>query len=180
MSTASLFVHDWTGAARATISPCGTYRYSLFRSTGAVGDEHLLWVMLNPSTADATKDDPTIRKVVEFTRRAGYGGACVVNLFAFRATKPKDLRRAVRNHGLLFGEGPDNRAAIESAAATSAAIVCAWGAEPFGMRSGATGTAASRSTSQRSARGMCAPTRGRPSRLAFCASSSASSATAFP
>jgi len=82
--------------------------------------------MLNPSTADADLDDPTIRKVVGFSRRAGYGVALVVNLFAWRATKPRDclLNRAT-------AEGSYNRDAIMQAAAISEAVVCAWGAQPW-------------------------------------------------
>src|SRR5262249_17955300 len=52
------------------------------------------FVLLNPSTADAERDDPTIRKCVGFTRLLGCGSLQVVNLFAYRATNPKDLKRA--------------------------------------------------------------------------------------
>jgi hypothetical protein len=120
----------------AVLSACGIYRYILTRETGEADTRLLLWVMLNPSTVDATKDDPTIRKVVGFTRRAGYGMAGVVNLFGFRATKPADLKRAVKNHGLGFAGGPDNWRAITVVAAMSDAIVCAWGAEPIAQERG--------------------------------------------
>lgn len=74
----------------ATISECGRYRYDLTRETGE-GVGSVLWVMLNPSTADATEDDPTIRRCVGFTRRWGFARLKVVNLFAFRATNPAEL-----------------------------------------------------------------------------------------
>lgn len=76
----------------AIISPDGVYRYRLTRrwSRGA----SLCWVMLNPSTADAQRDDPTIRRCIGFSRAWGYGALVVVNLFAFRATDQADLWRA--------------------------------------------------------------------------------------
>lgn len=68
-----------------------THRYLLARSW-APQLPTMTWVMLNPSTADAFTDDPTIRRCVSFARRAGYGGIKVVNLFALRAAHPADLR----------------------------------------------------------------------------------------
>lgn len=120
-----LAIHTDLGTKSATISACGRYRYALERSTGIVGG-NLAWLMLNPSKAYAEKDDPTIRKVVGFTRRAGYGVALVVNLFAWRATSPRDCLA-----NLADAEGEHNCAAIMAAAAISDAIVCAWGAHPW-------------------------------------------------
>ncbi|MBX3203205.1 MAG: DUF1643 domain-containing protein [Labilithrix sp.] len=129
-------VHTDRGTRSATISACGRYRYGLERATGITGP-NLVWLMLNPSTADADVDDPTIRKVVGFTRRAGFGVAIVVNLFAMRATDPREVSRTLR-HGpgyvgvrLITAEGPANRQAIEQAAGLSDAMVCAWGAQPW-------------------------------------------------
>lgn len=106
----------------AVLSPCGTYRYTLTR----VWDQFapcVLWVMLNPSRADHTEDDATIRKCVGFARRWGSAGSIeVVNLYAFRATDPRDLERAGRPIG------PENDAHIREAIACADAIVCAWGA----------------------------------------------------
>jgi hypothetical protein len=77
--------------------------------------------MLNPSTATDDVDDPTIRRVIGFTRRLGYNSLIVVNLFARRATRPAHLADP--------GDpvGPENDQAIASAARTSAAIIAAWG-----------------------------------------------------
>lgn len=82
--------------------------------------------MLNPSTADEVDDDPTIRRCISFARREGAGALDVVNLFAFRATKPEALFDAPDP------QGPMNRIEVASAAtgATNAGgwVVAAWGA----------------------------------------------------
>lgn len=76
----------------ADISPDGIYRYRLTRVWGSLPT--LPFIMLNPSTADSTKDDPTIRRCIGFAKREGFGGIEVCNLYAFRATKPADLWQA--------------------------------------------------------------------------------------
>ncbi len=81
----------------ASISECGTYRYILHRWWGE--GKRLGFVMLNPSTADAEVDDPTIRRCMGFARTLGYDGIRVVNLYAFRATKPADLWKATEPTG---------------------------------------------------------------------------------
>ena len=108
--------------ASAVVSECGRYRYSLERTVG-VGP-NLGWIMLNPSTADAEKDDATIRKVKGFTTRAGYGIVCVANLFAWRSRHPKDV---VLN--LSDAEGDRNFEALAALAETCDVLVCAWGNE---------------------------------------------------
>lgn len=113
----------------AVISECGTYRYHLTRYWG--NGAALLFVMLNPSTADANLDDPTIRKCIGFAERNGCEGIEVVNLFAFRATDPRELKRAG------YPIGPENNAIIRSTAMDVAErggrIVCAWGANARGL-----------------------------------------------
>lgn len=113
----------------ASISDCGTYRYHLAREWST--DKPMLFVMLNPSTADAGKDDPTIRKCLGFATRNGCGSIQVVNLFAYRATYPRDLRRAG------YPVGPKNLATIRRAALDVAArgglVVCAWGSNGRGL-----------------------------------------------
>ena len=108
----------------ADISEDGRYRYVLWRD-GLVGDDDraCLFIMLNPSTADATKDDPTIRKCIGFCKRWGYGQLFVVNLFAFRTTDPKWLLS-----GAVDPVGPCNNMAITGMALCCGDIVCAWGA----------------------------------------------------
>lgn len=104
----------------AVISHCRRYRYRLGRRWG--DGLPLLYVMLNPSTADAEADDPTIRRCIGFAKAHGFGAIDVVNLFAFRATNPADLLRAV--HPV----GPDNNWYITLAAREAGAVCVAWGA----------------------------------------------------
>ncbi|MBV9388870.1 MAG: DUF1643 domain-containing protein [Chroococcidiopsidaceae cyanobacterium CP_BM_ER_R8_30] len=76
---------------RATIAPSGLYRYTLEREWNAIAPR-IGFVMLNPSTADATSDDATIRRCINFAQSWGYGAIEVVNLFGYRATQPSQLR----------------------------------------------------------------------------------------
>jgi hypothetical protein len=105
--------------SEAVLSPCGTYRYRLTRAWA--DGPRLLWCMLNPSTADAEVDDPTIRRCMSFSRREGFAGLEVVNLFGFRATDSADLVLAIDP------VGPGNDVAIEAAAVGAPRIVAAWG-----------------------------------------------------
>lgn len=107
--------------ASARISDDGRYRYRLVRRW-ADGGSTCAWIMLNPSTADASIDDPTIRKCVSFAKRWGHSAIEVVNLFAFRATDPGDLPCV---HSIAVG--PDNDERIGETLWNCHAIVCAWG-----------------------------------------------------
>lgn len=114
-------------SAGAEIGPCGTWRYRLTRSWDS-GLPRMCWIMLNPSTADAEQDDPTIRRCIDFTRRWGYGGLVVGNLYALRATDPAQL--AAHPDPV----GPENNEYLRAMAADSAMVVCAWGAHPMATR----------------------------------------------
>ncbi len=104
----------------AEISGCKKYRYSLTRVWD--GDKpRVLFIMLNPSTADADNDDPTIRRCIGFAKNWGYGGVYVVNLFALRATNPKDLLKAP------FVVGVENEKWIRRMSCIADLVVCAWG-----------------------------------------------------
>lgn len=102
----------------AVVSECGTYRYELIRRWGT--DENLLnWIMLNPSTADASMDDPTIRRCIRFAKDWAYDGIRVTNLFALRATDPRELA----NHPDPWG--PDNHLYLGR---QDGVVIAAWGA----------------------------------------------------
>lgn len=105
----------------AIISPCGAYRYRLERVWNEASPP-CVFVMLNPSTADADSDDPTIRKCSKFARWWGHGGLVVVNLFAFRATDPMLCKAQGRN-----AIGPANDDAIREAVEGASRVVAAWG-----------------------------------------------------
>lgn len=107
----------------ATISEDGRYRYRLTRGSELGCPSALppaVFVMLNPSTADGLVDDPTIRRCRGFAREWGCPGLVVVNLYAYRATKPADLKWADDP------VGPLNDAFLASACHKQD-VICAWG-----------------------------------------------------
>lgn len=123
--------HDHGGTlSEAWYSECGSYRYALTREWQA-GAPRLLWVMLNPSTASEKRNDPTVARCESRARRMECGAFRVVNLFAYRATDPRDLRRAADP------AGPANNAVITDAADWADTIVCAWGAHGAWQNRGA-------------------------------------------
>jgi hypothetical protein len=107
----------------ATLSPCGRYRYTLHREW-MLGEGICLFVMLNPSTADASEDDPTIRRCIGFAQRWGYRELTVANLFALRSTDPEQL---VDHPDPV---GPDNDQWVERLATAADLCMVAWGAHP--------------------------------------------------
>ncbi len=116
----------------AVLSPCGTYRYQLRRDLGGPllvpTASPLVFCMLNPSTADATRDDATIRRCRGFAVREGRP-LLVVNLFALRSRHPAALR------GHPDPIGPDNDEHLRaSALAGGGLVVVAWGAGAFAAR----------------------------------------------
>lgn len=114
--TDSLFVTDFDPAI---FSPCRRWRYRLERrwSAGA----RCAFILLNPSTADESSDDPTIRKCKAYAKRWGYGGLILGNLFAWRSTDPAALRT------LPDPIGPDNDRHLLSIASEVDRVVCGWG-----------------------------------------------------
>ncbi len=104
----------------AEFSACGRYRYKLWR-TWDDSCPPVMFIMLNPSTADATQNDPTIRRCIGFARDWGYGGVRVGNLFAWRTPYPGALRSAPDPIG------EDNDTALRDLAEGAALVVAAWG-----------------------------------------------------
>ena len=105
----------------AVVSACGKYRYTLEREWA--DGPTATFVMLNPSTANAFEDDPTIRRCRQFAAREGCGGMTIVNLFAWRATKPENLPRDVATRF-----GPLNADYVHGAInAGRGPVIAAWG-----------------------------------------------------
>ncbi|MDA0269442.1 MAG: DUF1643 domain-containing protein [Chloroflexi bacterium] len=111
---------------RATFSRDRRYRYSLSRRWGP--GPVVAWVMLNPSTADAYRDDATIRRCIALSRSWGFGALEVVNLCAHRATDPRALLEAADPVGRR------NNHAIRRALRRADAVVAAWGVPPRALR----------------------------------------------
>lgn len=105
---------------KARFSRCRRYRYSLERSWEG-GKGRALFIGLNPSTADHRQDDPTIRRCVGFAKSWGYETMEIVNLFAFRATYPSDLKKAADPIG------PANNRWLGKAIKRSDVAICCWG-----------------------------------------------------
>lgn len=98
------------------------YRYTLRRDwNDAIGAGVCMFLMLNPSTADVAKNDPTVGRCEQFARDWGYGSLIVANLFAYRATDPRDMK------AVADPVGPLNDYWISECARQADVIVCAWG-----------------------------------------------------
>lgn len=80
----------------------------------------MLFIGLNPSTADENKDDQTIRRCIDYAQRWGYGGLKMANLFAYRATLPSDLKKAKEPIGV------DNNGYIKELSKGAAITIVAW------------------------------------------------------
>jgi hypothetical protein len=111
-------ITGWKGDA--IISSCGTYRYLLQRFWD-VGRQAVCFIMLNPSTADAEINDPTIERCMRRAALLGFGQLEVVNLFALRATDPSELHR----HSDPIG--PENDEILIESAKVCNLVICAWG-----------------------------------------------------
>ncbi len=107
-------------ASVAVYSDCERYRYSLTRVWEPEG-QRALFIMLNPSTATEVQNDPTVERCERRARTLGFGAFRVLNIFAWRATDPRNMRRAEDP------VGPGNDAAILESLDWADRIICAWG-----------------------------------------------------
>lgn len=118
----------------ASISTCGTCRWTLTRTWR--GGSHVCWIGLNPSDADANRDDPTARRWIDFTSAWGFGGYVAVNLYPYRSSDPA----ACRKWADWESNGPDwhardqilhNVDVVAREAKRAAIVVACWGADPW-------------------------------------------------
>ena len=110
----------------AVFSLCGKYRYALHRQWMG-GKNVACFIMLNPSTADATQDDPTIRRCVNYAKTWGFETLSVLNIFAYRSTDPDALHRLSESQAI----GPENDDYIVAVAAIATLVVCARGTHGY-------------------------------------------------
>lgn len=116
-------------ASFADYSDDQAYRYLLVRVWAA--GPRVVFVMLNPSTATETQNDPTVERCERRARSLGFGSFAVTNIFAFRATDPKVMR------AVADPVGPQNDAAILQMAAEASRVICAWGTHGLHLGRGA-------------------------------------------
>ena len=107
----------------AEFSQCRIYCYNLWRKWDENNHKYVMFIGLNPSTADEIQDDPTIRRCIQYSKDWGYGALCMTNLFAFRATQPKDMMAAIDPIG------PMNDAHLLNLSKNAGIVVAAWGKE---------------------------------------------------
>lgn len=117
----------------AEFSPCEIWRYVLWRRWNWQGyANQVMFIGLNPSTADETLDDPTIKRCIRFAKDWGYGGLIMMNAYAFRATKPKNMFAGRRFDDSPVATddpvGPDNDEAFGYRRTQVGLIIAAWGA----------------------------------------------------
>lgn len=105
----------------AVFSPCRTWRYTLDRVWWPMDQHVVAFLGLNPSTADETQDDPTVRRCLGYAKKWGYGRMVMLNIFAFRATDPRAMKAAADP------VGPGNDTFLLDSAKRSALVVAAWG-----------------------------------------------------
>ena len=108
----------------ATFWTCGRYRYTLTRIWGEPDGDRAVFILLNPSTADAERDDPTIRRCIAYARAWGFAGLEILNLFAWRSTDPRTLRM------VPDPIGPMNLANVYDVTRSTPTIICGWGQDP--------------------------------------------------
>ena len=109
----------------AIISDCSKYRYELHREWDK-DKKKVLFIMLNPSTADADNNDLTTIRCINFAKKWGYGGIMIGNIYPFRAKRPKDLKKwlEISMNPMALNK---NMKHVREMAKQTDLIVCAWG-----------------------------------------------------
>lgn len=105
----------------AIIDQSGKYRYSLERCWGSDISNVVNFILLNPSTADATRDDPTVKACIAFAKGWGFDALIITNLFAYRVTQPSEMKVCNDPYG------SENEAYLKQIAKKSKKVVIAWG-----------------------------------------------------
>ena len=116
----------------AVISDCSKYRYELHREWDKDKGK-VLFIMLNPSTADGVEDDLTTRRCINFAKKWGYGGIMIGNIYPFRAKRPKDLKKWLNNDFGVACSLWENQIHVGEMAQQADLIVCAWGCNHKGI-----------------------------------------------
>ena len=120
--------------SRAVISNSGLYRYELHREWD-IDKGKVLFIMLNPSTADGWENDLTTIRCMNFAKKWGYGGIMIGNIYPFRAKRPKDLRKWLRQDrdsnyktglGITYARN-ENKNHVYEMVEQADIVVCAWG-----------------------------------------------------
>jgi len=118
---------------KAIISDCGKYRYELHREWDK-SKRKVLFIMLNPSTADGLNNDLTTIRCMNFAKKWGYGGIMIGNIYPFRAKRPKDLKKWIKNSEVYeYYRELDNENHVYEMAQKADMIVCAWGCNHPGI-----------------------------------------------
>ena len=120
--------------SKAIISDCSKYRYELHREWDK-DKRKVLFIMLNPSTADGLNNDLTTIRCMNFAKKWGYGGIMIGNIYPFRAKRPKDLRKWLNDFIYSDGHGATktNEIHVKEMAEQADMIVCAWGCNHPGV-----------------------------------------------
>lgn len=109
------------------------YRFDLRRLVNATGYGEVLWFMLNPSSADAVKNDPTIRRCIDFSRRWGFKTLRVVNLLPIRTKNPREAMSWYRGCPPFPGEFFQNHGILDAACSEANAVILAWGSNGYAV-----------------------------------------------
>ena len=120
--------------SKAVISNCDKYRYELHREWDK-DKEKVLFIMLNPSTADAHRNDLTTRRCINYAKKWGFGGLMIGNIYPFRAKRPKHLRKWLNDFICSDGHGATktNEIHVKEMAEQAEITVCAWGGNHKGI-----------------------------------------------